>query len=185
MLSRMGIQRRNTDSWLLDPEQVTQRHMGQSDGLFNLGLREECWQFFNRDMGRHEHNPERAPDDHHAGVLRLGQICQQFRMAVEMAASHVNRFFIDRGRDHTVYTAELRELHRFLDEQHGGSPGHRSGDSPCKPPKGTIERVQHCELIRPWKHRFMPRHLHHFQLQLQTLHRLLHHRKGADDQRTA
>src|SRR5439155_4827723 len=118
-----------------------------SDGFFNPGLGEECRQVLDCDVSGHKHDSKRSADDHHAGFLCLGQVCQQFRMAGEMTAGHVDRFLIDRCCDDAVDTTKLCKLHGFLDEEHGRRSGFRCRDSTQEPPKGMIERVQHVKMI--------------------------------------
>ena len=105
-------------------------------------------------------------------------------MAGEMTAGHVDRFFVDRCGDNAVDTTKLRKLHSFLDEQYRSRPGLRRSDSTREPPKGMIERVQHGEMIPPWRHRLVTLHSNHVHREFQALDRLLHNRKRADDQRT-
>ena len=122
--------------------------MSQPDGLFNLCLGEKQRQVFDRDMGRHEHYAKRSADNHHAGLLRPGQVCQQFRVAREMTAGHVDRFFVDRCSDYAVDAAELCQRHGFLDEQYLGCSGFNRRHSAGEPSEGMVKGIEQGKKIR-------------------------------------
>ena len=151
----MRIEGGNSDTGFLDPEERRHGHVRQPNALFDLGLRQQRWKVLDGDVRRHEHNLQRASDDHHARFFRVSEVRQQFRMARVMTPGHIDGFFIDRPGDHPVDTACLGQVHGCLDKGHRCRTGFRRRHARLVASERPLERIQHGNLSGSPPHGFM------------------------------